>query len=60
MEHTYFWLSDIIKSCNNGFHFRCADVLISLFIIKYGNNDKAEELQTLRQHQWNAVHGILI
>ena len=60
MEDTYIWVYNIIESCNNDFHFDCADVLISLFKIKYSNTDKVLELRLLWQTKWNKVHSILI
>ena len=60
MEHTHSWICNVINSCNNGFHFRSADVLIYLFIERYGDDDKAGELEMLRQSKWNMVHGILV
>ena len=60
MEDTYTWVYNIIESCNNDFHFDCADVLISLFSTKYGNTDEAAGLMLLRQNTWNSVHTILI
>ena len=59
MEETYTWVFNIVESCNNDFHFDCADVLISLFKIKYGNTERVSELKSLWQSKWNAVHAIL-
>jgi hypothetical protein len=59
MEETYTWVFNIIGSCNNDFHFDCADVLISLFKIKYGNTERVSELKSIWQSKWNAVHAIL-
>ena len=59
MEDTYTWVFNIIESCNNDFHFDCADILISLFKIKYGNTDRVSELRSLWQTRWNTVHAIL-
>ena len=58
MEDTYTWVYNIIESCNNDFHFDCADVLISLFSIKYGDTDRVLGLRLLRQNKWNTVHTI--
>ncbi len=55
MEDTYRWLFNIVESCNNDFHFNCADVLISLFKIKYGDSDRVSELKTIRQRKWNSM-----
>ena len=60
MEETYTWVYNIIESCNNDFHFDCADVLISLFNAKYGDTDRVSELKILRQNKWNLVHLILV
>ncbi|MGH2649419.1 MAG: hypothetical protein ACRDE8_17695 [Ginsengibacter sp.] len=60
MKNTYTWIHNIIESCNHDFHFECADVLISLFSIKYGETESVTELRTLRQNKWNNVHAILI
>ncbi len=60
MEDTYTWVYNIVESCNNDFHFDCADVLISLFSVKYGETDKVSGLRQLRQNKWNSVHTILM
>jgi hypothetical protein len=60
MEDTYTWVNNVIESCHNDFHFDCADVLISLFNIKYGDTDKASELMLLRQNKWNSIHTIVM
>lgn len=59
MEKTYIWTYNIIRSCNNDFHFDCADALIDLFSQKYGENDLLLQLKELRQNKWSAVHSIL-
>lgn len=60
MKNTYEWVYNIIESCNNDFHFDCADVLISLFNIKFRDTDMVSGLKLLRENKWNAVHSILI
>jgi hypothetical protein len=60
MEDTYTWVYQIIESCNNDFHFDCADALIALFSVRYGDADKVTGLTLLRQNKWNSVHAILI
>jgi hypothetical protein len=59
MEDTYTWVYNIIESCNNDFHFDCADLLITLFHTKYGDDEKVSGLKLLRQNKWNTVHTIL-
>lgn len=60
MEQTFTWTYNIIKSCNNDFHFDCADVLISLFKVKYGDSDMVLQLRQLRENKWVSIHGILV
>ncbi len=60
MEKTYVWTYNVIRSCNNDFHFDCADALINLFEQKYGETDMVFQLKQLRETKWVSVHGILI
>ncbi len=59
MEKTFIWTYNIVRSCNNDFHFDCADALIDLFFQKYGDNELLMQLKELRQNKWSAVHSIL-
>jgi hypothetical protein len=60
MQQTYTWTYNIIKSCNNDYHFDCADTLIDLFASKYGDSELVMRLKELRQYKWASVHCILI
>lgn len=60
MEKTFTWTYNIINSCNNDFHFDCADVLISLFKVKYGESEMYQQLTELRTNKWISIHGILV
>ena len=60
MEQSFTWTYNIIKSCNNDFHFDCADALISLFKVKYGDSDMVLQLRQLRENKWVSIHGILV
>lgn len=60
MEQTYTWACNVIRSCNNDYHFESADVLIDLFARKYGETPMVHELKELRQYKWVSLHGILI
>jgi hypothetical protein len=59
MEKTFVWTYNIVASCNNDFHFDCADALIQLFAQKYGDSEMLFQLKQLRQYKWSNVHGIL-
>lgn len=59
MEDTYQWVHNIIESCNNDFHFGCADKLILLFVNKYKEENKVSELKLMREDKWKAIHTIL-
>lgn len=61
MEQTYTWTCNVIRSCNNDYHFDCADALIDLFARKYGAaSHQVMQLKMLRADKWFAVHGILV
>jgi len=60
MEKSFTWITNIIDSWNNEFHFNCADVLISLFKMKYDNEEYNLHLHDLRNNKWNAIQGILM
>jgi len=55
MEDTYTWISNIIDSCHNDFHFDCADVLISVYNIQYADTDRVLALRLLQENKWNSV-----
>ncbi|MEJ7625534.1 MAG: hypothetical protein WKF35_01630 [Ferruginibacter sp.] len=59
-QQSFTWTYNVIKSCNNDFHFDCADVLISLFKVKYGDSDMVLQLKELRENKWVSIHSILI
>jgi len=55
IEDTYTRIYSIIESCNNDFHFDCADVLISVYNIQYGDTDRVLALRLLQENKWNSV-----
>lgn len=60
MDKSFTWIMNIIESCTNDFHFSCADILISLFKLKYANDELTVELLKLRNEKWNTIHAILL
>jgi hypothetical protein len=56
----YEWISTIIQTCNNDFHFEAVDKLIELFYQKHLDGELRTELNHLRQQKWNEIHNILI
>ena len=56
----YNWISKIIESCNNDFHFAAVDTLIELFWQKHIDGDLRTELMIQRTNKWNEIHSILI
>ncbi len=60
MEQTFTWISNIINSCKNEFHFSCVDLLISLFNVKYGECEMLLRLKELRQNKWLSIQPVLI
>ena len=60
MEQTYTWTYNVIRSCNNDYHFDCADALIDLFARKYGEgSNQVLQLKMLRADKSVSIHGIL-
>ena len=59
----YKWILNIIKSCNNDFHFEGVDKLIELFATRHGNVSKFDsllyDLLYNRKNQWDHIHTIL-
>lgn len=56
----YNWLTGIIDSSTNDFHFEGVDNLIELFKLKFPNDQKLYDLlKQLRQGKWNSIHVIL-
>lgn len=53
------WISSIIDSCNNQFHFDAVDKLIELYFEREKNEDMKLELQIKKQQKWNDIHNIL-
>ena len=60
MEQIYEWITRIIETCNNDFHFEAIDRLIELFYEKYQDEKRKLELEHLRTIKWNEIHGILV
>ena len=58
-RNLFDWISRIIDTCNNDFHFEGVDNLIELFFEKTKDDDKRTELRLLRQRKWNDIHNIL-
>ena len=60
IEKAYEWITRIIPSCNNQFHFDGVDKLIELFSTNFPEEEeKITELKMLRHDKWNEVHNIL-
>ena len=53
------WISKIIETCNQDFHFEGVDNLIKLYDEKVKDKDKTLQLQILRTRKWNEIHFLL-
>lgn len=58
-KNLFEWISRIIETCNNDFHFEGVDNLIELFFERTKDEEKRTELRLLRQQKWNDIHLIL-
>jgi hypothetical protein len=58
-ERYFNWISSIIDSCTDTFHFEALDNLIELYKQKTGNDILYLELGIKKQIKFNEVHLIL-
>lgn len=59
-DSIFDWISKIIESSNNTFHFEAVDRLIDLFYEKFQDDKAKTELYVYRQTKWESIHDILI
>jgi hypothetical protein len=59
LDNIFDWISKIILTCNNDFHFEAVDKLISLYYEREKNEEKHYELIALKIQRWNEIHCIL-
>ena len=59
VNNIYEWISKIIQSANNDFHFEAVDKLIELFFEKFQDEDLKLQLEIQRTNRWNEIHNIL-
>jgi hypothetical protein len=60
MIEVYDWIVKIINTCTDDFHFDCVDKLIDLFYVRFGDEDKRDDLIMIRSQKWNETHAILM
>ena len=53
------WISKIIETCNQDFHFEGVDNLIKLYDEKVKDKDKTLQLEILRTRKWNEIHFLI-
>ena len=59
-DFIFDWISKIIESSNNTFHFEAVDRLIDLYFEKFQDDKAKTELYVYRQTKWESIHDILI
>jgi hypothetical protein len=60
MIEVYDWIVKIINTCTDDFHFDCVDKLIDLFYVRFGDENKRDDLIMIRSQKWNETHAILM
>jgi hypothetical protein len=60
MQQAFEWISKIIDTCHNEFHFDSIDRLIILFHEKFNDENLKLELENLRNIKWNEIHNIIL
>jgi len=58
-EEGFEWISKIIITCKNNFHFEAIDNLIDIHYKNFKNEEHKSELEHLRVIKWNEIHVIL-
>lgn len=58
-QEIFEWISNIINSCTNDFHFEACDRLIELFKEKEKDENLYTELLLKRSLKWNEIHSII-
>lgn len=54
------WISRIISTSNNDFHFDAIDKLIELHYVNFQNEELKIQLLELKTQKWNDIHTILV
>lgn len=53
------WITKIIDSCTDDFHFEGADNIIELFNEKFKDEEMYFQLKMKRTDKWNTIHAII-
>lgn len=59
MRPLFDWISVIISSCTDDFHFEAVDKLIELYYERTKDDEHTTELKHQRSLKWNDIHGIV-
>ncbi len=59
MRPLFDWITVIISSCTDDFHFEAVDKLIDLYQERTKDKEHTIELRHLRTLKWNDIHGII-
>lgn len=59
MKQLFDWISVIIASCTDDFHFEAVDKLVELFYERTKDENLTSELRLKRALKWNEIHGIV-
>jgi hypothetical protein len=55
----FIWITKIIETCNNDFHFMAVDKLIELYYESEKDDFLRDDLIIARNNKWNEIHNIL-
>jgi hypothetical protein len=59
-QETFEWISRIIETSNNDFHFEAIDKLIDLHFMNFQDEELKEKLIEKKINKWNEIHLILV
>jgi hypothetical protein len=55
----YNWVTTIILSCKNTFHYKAVDIIIDLFNTMYADDGLTTSLKDIRNQHYNKTHNII-
>ena len=55
----FIWITKIIETCNNDFHFMAVDKLIELYYESEKDDFLRDDLIIASNNKWNEIHNIL-
>ena len=59
IDEVFDWIVRIVETCQNDFHFDCADKLIELFYIRFNNESRRDDILQVRNMRYYFLNNIV-